>query len=192
MRGFDTARQRGRVKRLIPAILAALLALAVPLTADAHGRKAVPSDPVLLEQYRAGLAAYLNRDYAAALKNWRPLAERERESSAAQIFLGFMNAAGQGLAQDPAAAIAWYRRAAEQDDMLAQIKLGFMYRRGEGAARDPVQAYLWAGLAARRESHVQKVAQALQAALAAEMTPAQIAEAERLAGAWMTMHKKEE
>jgi TPR repeat protein len=182
----------GRLMGVTPAVLAALVALTSSLTAEAHGRKAVPSDPALFEQYEAGLAAYLNRDYAIALDVWRPLAERETESSAAQLFLGFMYAEGLGLAQDPAAAAEWYGRAAEQDNMLAQIRLGFMYRRGEGVDQDRIQAYLWAALAARQESHVQKVAQVLQESLAAEMTPVQIAEAERLAGVWIETHRKKE
>ncbi|MDH3473193.1 MAG: sel1 repeat family protein [Rhodospirillales bacterium] len=194
MAGFDAAppSKGGRFKGVVGVLLAALLALALPLTAEAHGRKAVPSDPALLEQYRAGLSAYLKGDYASALEAWRPLAERETESSAVQLFLGFMHAGGQGLAKDPAAAAAWYRRAAEQDNMVAQIRLGLLHRRGEGVAQDPVQAYLWASLAARQESHVQKLAQALQEALAAEMTPAQVDEAKRLAGAWAETHSKAE
>ncbi len=76
--------------------------------------------------------------------------------------------------------------------MVAQIRLGLLHRRGEGVAQDPVQAYLWASLAARQESHVQKLAQALQEALAAEMTPAQVDEAKRLADAWAETHRKAE
>jgi TPR repeat protein len=178
--------------RLIFAALALLAALTVPLTAAAHARKAVPSDPALHEQYQAGLAAYLNRDYAAALKAWRPLAEQKTESSAAQIFLGFMHAKGLGVEPDPLAAVAWYRRAADQDDMLAQLRLGLLYRGGEGAAPDSVQAFLWITLAARQESHVQKVAQALQEAVAAELTPAQLTEAKHLVDAWIETHRKGE
>jgi TPR repeat protein len=173
-------------------ILAVLVFLTVPVTVEAHGRKAVPSDPALFEQYEAGLAAYLNRDYASALEAWRPLAQRETESSAAQLFLGFMYAKGLGLAPDLTTAAEWYDRAAEQDNMLAQIRLGFMYRRGEGVTQDLIQAYLWAALAARQQSHVQTVAEALQESLAAEMTPDQIVEAERLAGEWIETHRKAE
>ncbi len=173
-------------------VFAVLVFLVVPLTVEAHGRTAVPSDPALFEQYEAGLAAYLNRDYATALETWRPLAQRETESSAAQLFLGFIYANGLGLPADPAAAAEWYGRAAKQDNMLAQIRLGFMYRRGEGVAQDPIQAYLWAALAARQQSHVQTVAEALQESLAAEMTPDQLAKAERLAGEWIKTHQKTE
>ena len=141
--------RRRRFLPVIAAILAVLFALAVPLTAEAHSRKAVPSDPALFEQYQAGLKAYLNGDYGAALEAWRPLAERETENSAPQLFLGFMYARGLGLAHDPAAAAEWYGRAAKQDHMLAQIRLSFLYHRGEGVVQDPIQAYLWATLAAR-------------------------------------------
>lgn len=174
------------------AILAVVAFLCVSLTAEAHGRKALPSDPVLFEQYEAGLAAYLDRDYPSALKAWRPLALRERESSAARLFLGFMYANGLGLAQDLTAAAEWYKRSASQDNMLAQVRLGFMYRRGEGVAQDPIQAYFWAALAARQDSHVQTIAAALQESMAAEMTPDQIAEAERLAREWIENHRRVE
>ena len=66
------------------------------------------------------------------------------------------------------------------------------YRRGEGVAQDPIQAYLWATLATRQENHLKKLAEALQETLAAKMTPAQIAEAERLADAWIETHRKAE
>ena len=190
MRQFDKICPSGcnRLMRLICAILAALATLGVPSKVEAHGRNAVPGDPALLEQYKTGLGAYYNNDYAAALLAWRPLAERETESSAAQLFLGFMHATGLGVEKDLASAVEWYRRAAMQDNMLAQIRLAFLYRRGEGAAQDLVQAYLWATLAARRENHLQGVAETLQAALAEEMTPAQIAEAKRLADAWIEDH----
>jgi TPR repeat protein len=171
-------------------VLTVLVFLAVPLNVEAHSRKAVPSDPGLFEQYEAGLAAYLNRDYTRALEAWRPLTQKETESSAAQLFLGFIYAKGLGLPADPAAAAEWYGRAAKQDNMLAQIRLSFMYRRGEGVAQDLIQAYLWAALAARQQSHVQTVAEALQESLAAEMTPDQIAEAERLAEEWIETHRK--
>ncbi len=194
MRRFDDVQKSGSkcFMRAVIAISAALVAFAVPPTVEAHGRKAVPSDPVLLEQYQVGLGAFYSSEYAAALKAWRPLAERETESSAAQIFLGFIYETGLGRAKDPVAAAEWYGRAAEQDHMLAQIRLAFIHRRGEGAAQDHVQAYLWATLVARREGHLQGVAEALQEALAEDMTPARIAEARRLADAWVETHRRAE
>ena len=180
------------MNRLARLLLIAILALGAPPAALAHGRDAVPSDAARLEQYRTGLAAYLKRDYATALKQWRPLAERQKESAAAQLFLGFMYANGQGVAKDAGTAGDWYRRAAEQDHALAQMRLAFLYRRGEGVARDHIRAYLWAALAARQEGHTQKPARALLEALAAEMMPAQITEAKRLLAAWVESHGETE
>ena len=79
MAGFDAAprSKSGAFKGAVAVLLAALFALSLPLTAEAHGRKAVPSDPALLAQYRAGLSAYLNKDYATALDAWRLLASFE-------------------------------------------------------------------------------------------------------------------
>jgi TPR repeat protein len=172
----------------VSVLLTVFLALAIPLGAQAHGRNAVSSDPELLEQYQAGLHAYLKREYAVALKKWRPLAEREAESSAAQLFLGFMTFQGQGVPRNPSAAAEWYRRSADQDNMLAQLRLAFLYRHGEGVPKDLIRAYLWASLAARQKSHVQKIAQTLQETLSKSMTPAQIGEAKRLAKEWKNGH----
>ena len=168
-------------------LLALLLALGVTATAQAHSPD-VPRDPDQLARYRAGLAAYYKQDYAVALKEWRPIAEKG--SSAAQLFLGFLHANGQGVDRDDGVAADWYRRAAEQDNMLAQIRLAIMYGRGRGVRQDPVAAHLWASLAARDEKHLKGVATAFRQTLETGMTPAQVAEAERLTRAWLKKHKK--
>jgi TPR repeat protein len=179
----------GFLRRLAFVAITALAPLAFSHLADAHGRDAVPDEPEALAQYRAGLAAYYNNDYAAALEAWGPIAERRSGSSAAQLFLGFIHAAGLGVEQDFAIAAKWYRRAAEQDLALAQIRLAMAYRRGEGVERDPVQAYAWAALAAREEGHLQGFAGALREALAQEMTPEQVAQAKRLVADLAAAHR---
>ena len=47
----------------------------------------------------------------------------------AQFTLGEFYTAGQGVPQDDAEAVAWYRRAAEQGDADAQFQLGVGVRR---------------------------------------------------------------
>ncbi len=170
-------------------LLVLLLALGVTATAQAHS-PAVPRDPDQLASYRAGLAAYYKQDYTAALKEWQPIAEQG--SSAAQLFLGFLHANGHGVTRDDGAAAEWYRRAAEQDNMLAQIRLAMLYRRGRGVQQDPVAAHLWASLAARDDKHLKSVATAFRQALETDMTPAQVAEAERLTRSWLKKHKKKD
>jgi TPR repeat protein len=43
---------------------------------------------------------------------------------------------GQGVPQNHAKAVMWYRKAAEQGDAWARYILGYSYERGEGVAQD--------------------------------------------------------
>ncbi len=159
-------------------IVGLILAVAVPLTALAHGPKDLPDDPKLLNQYKEGYAAYQQSDYATALAKWLPLAEQG--SSAAQLFIGFMYASGQGRPRDDAAAAKWYGEAAERDNTVAQVRLAILYRDGSGVPADRVKALFWVKMAGRTENHMQKIAQALRRALEEAMTREEIAAAGRL------------
>jgi hypothetical protein len=55
---------------------------------------------------------------------------------------------GQGVAQDPAAALMWYRLAAELDIAAGQLGVGAMYASGEGVPKDMVVAVRFYRLAA--------------------------------------------
>jgi len=163
------------LKHTIPGLV---LALAVPLAALAHGPKDLPNEPGLLKQYQDGYAAYQKDDFATALSKWRPLAEQG--SSAAQLFVGFMHANGQGLPKDDAAAAKWYGEAAERDNVVAQVRLAIMYRDGRGVAVDRAKALYLAKQAGRKDNHMQKVAEALQRSLEKAMTKQEIDAAARL------------
>ena len=84
-------------------------------------------------------------------------------------------------AQDYAEAVRWYRKAGGQGEAVAQILLGSIYEDGQGVAQDYVQAHMWYNLAAAQG---QKKARKWRDNLAEKMTPAQIAEAEKLAREW--------
>jgi len=99
----------------------------------------------------------------------------------AQNNLGLIYADGLGVPQNYATAVKWYRKAAEQGHAIAQSNLGVMYRDGEGVSRDYVEAHKWFSLAATREY---KMGADWRDILAKKMTPAQIAEAQRLADEW--------
>ncbi len=131
-----------------------------------------------------GWAAYDRGDYETALREWRPLAEQG--DADAQFNLGVMYDIGQGVAQDYAEAAKWYRRGAEQGDADAQYNLGVMYVNGQGVAQKYVQAHLWFSLAASRLPPGENRNIAVQDRDAVEklMTPAQVAEAQRLAREW--------
>ena len=66
----------------------------------------------------------------------------------AQTNLGGMYAAGRGVPQDAAEAVAWYRLAAAQGDADAQTNLGGMYAAGRGVPQDAAEAVAWYRLAA--------------------------------------------
>ena len=55
---------------------------------------------------------------------------------------------GDGVAEDDAEAVRWYRRAAAGGHPSAQHNLGLMYANGEGVPRDDARAYVWLSLAA--------------------------------------------
>jgi uncharacterized protein len=119
------------------------------------------------------------KDYAAAASWYRKAADQGY--AAAQYSLGLMYADGQGVPQDYAAAANWYRKAADQGDATAQLLLGIMYTNGQGVPQDYVSAHMWYNLGAAAGN---QDAAKIRDIVAAQMTPAQIAEAQRLAREW--------
>ena len=124
------------------------------------------------------------QDYAEALK-WYRLAAAQGDAEA-QLNLGVMYAHGHGVPQDYAEALKWFRLAAAQGHAEAQYNLGVMYLNGQGIAQDDVQAYKWFDLAAATYTAKPERDEAVKArdSVAARMTPAQIAEAQKLAREW--------
>ena len=56
------------------------------------------------------MAASQREDYATAYRLWRPLADQGDASAQNNLSLMYNN--GQGVPQDYAAAVSWYRKAA--------------------------------------------------------------------------------
>ena len=140
--------------------------------------------PALGQDYEKGVRAFGQRDYATALREWRPLAEQG--DTAAQFALGLMYENGRGVPQDYAEALSWYGLAAEQGNAVAQAGLASMYYKGQAVSQDYVQAHKWFNLAASRlpAGEIRDMAAENRDIVAAKMTPAQIAEAQRLASEW--------
>jgi hypothetical protein len=59
---------------------------------------------------------------------------------------------GRGVTQDDAAAVAWFRTAAEQGYASSQANLGYMFEEGRGVAGDYTQALQWYRKAAEQGS----------------------------------------
>jgi uncharacterized protein len=116
------------------------------------------------------------QDNAEAVRWFRMSAEQGY--ARAQNNMGFIYMKGIGIPQDNAEAVRWFRMSAEQGDTMAQSNLGVMYGTGLGVLQDFVQAHMWANLAAARGG---KGGIKLRDLVAKDMTPAQIAEAQKLA-----------
>ncbi len=82
---------------------------------------------------------------------------------------------------DYATAFKEWRPLAEQGDADTQYNLGFMYAQGPGVPQDLVRAHLWVNLAVAQGDEDARKARYI---LAERMTPAQLAEAQRLAREW--------
>jgi uncharacterized protein len=127
------------------------------------------------------------QDYAAAASWYRKAAEQG--NAMAQYNIGVLYEDGQGVPRDYAVAMSWYRKAAEQGYVDAQINLGILYSMGEGVSRDYVIAHMWSSLAEggdKKGVEAQNKMTPAQARdiVAKHMTPAQIAEAQKLVREW--------
>jgi TPR repeat protein len=123
------------------------------------------------------------QDYAEARK-WYRLAAEQGDASA-QSNLGWMYDSGDGVPQDYAEARKWFRLAAEQGNARAQFNLGVMYGSGKGVPQDYVEAHKWLNVAASRlTGDDRERAATLRDQIAEKMTPAQVAEAQRVARDW--------
>jgi TPR repeat protein len=141
---------------------------------------------VVAGPFEDAVSAYGRGDNATALRLLRPLADGGRAD--AQTRLGAMYDNGNGVSQNYAEAVRLYRRAADQGYADAQNRLGLMYYDGNGVPKDYVQAYKWFSLAASKyeatETLRPEAAIQNRDRVAAKMTPAEIAEAQRLARGW--------
>ena len=86
-----------------------------------------------------------------------------------------------GLQRDLAEAAKLFSRAAEQGNGAAQSVLGHIYQNGRGVPQNLVRAHMWFSLSAAQGT---RSAADNREKVAKLMTPAQIAEAEKLAREW--------
>lgn len=126
--------------------------------------------------FKTAMEAYTRGDFAIALREWRPLAEQGDAS--AQFYLGLSYENGDGVPRDYTKARQWYEKSAAQGEAKAQLYLGLQSAFGQGGPVDLVQAHMWYSLAAEN-GHLG--AAVYRNDLAKQMTPAQIADAQKRA-----------
>ena len=121
-----TIAERCHKRMLFLFIIPVMLALAAPLGA---------------QDFAKGLQAFEAGDFAAAVKEWKPLAESG--DSSAQNSMGNLYYNGQGVPQNNAEAFRWYRLSAQQGNVDGQGNLGWMFEYGLGVAQDFSRAAKW-------------------------------------------------
>lgn len=130
----------------------------------------------------ADLQAFRRGDYATAYR--LTIGNAQRGQAVAQHNIGLLYENGWGVPRNYAQAAYWYRRAAVQGYPNAANDLARMYGLGLGVARDTVQSYVWFTRAAPYATNSTDRAAILnnRAVVSARMTPAELAQARRLAG----------
>ena len=79
---------------------------------------------------REALAAWNAGNYGVALDLWAPLAQAGVARAQSNMGAAFLE--GRGVERDPAKAVAWLKRAAEQGDAGGQRNLALCYYEGWG------------------------------------------------------------
>ncbi len=110
--------------------LGAAVGICLGIAALAGGARVAEAD--------AGADAYARGDYATALSEWLPLAERG--NTTAQLQVGLMLRDRQGVRwRDFEGAASWFRRAAAGGNAEAEYALGRLYYEGFMVPRDTAE-----------------------------------------------------
>ena len=102
----------------------------------------------------------------------------EQGEAYAQYNLGLMYDEGEGVPENNAEAVRWYRLAAEQGNASAQSNLGFMYSNGEGVPQNNVRAYIWYSVAAAQGNETARTNRDI---ISERLTPDQLARGQDIA-----------
>jgi len=131
-----------------------------------------------------------SEDIQALIKN------AEGGNPKAQFNLGVACGKGEGVPQDYAESMKWYRKAAEQGHSAAQCILGIYYSDGQVVPQDYMLSFFWASLAVTRNtgevnnrcansSYIDYAANA-----ARYLTPEQLVEAQQMIREWEVKHPR--
>ena len=124
------------------------------------------------------LTALLAFQSAAASEFDEMKALADQGLAAAQYNLALMYDNGEGVPENDAEAVKWYRKAADQGHSGAQYNLGLMYADGRGVPENSIRAYVWWSMA--KTQGYADAATNLDI-LKPQMTPQQIADGQALA-----------
>lgn len=96
---------------------------------------------VVRADFNKGLAAFDKGDFATAISEWTPLAEKG--DVAAQYNLGVIYQNGRGVPRDNRQAFYWFRAAGEKGHPKAMLNVAFGYASGTGIGQNYQEAFIW-------------------------------------------------
>ena len=102
-----------------------------------------------------------------------------------QFFIGLIYDNGEGVPENNAEAMKWFRKAAEQGHADAQSYLGLMYTEYTGVPEDYVKTYMCLSLASAQGD---KGAARNLDIIKRQMTPEDISKTQALASEWWEKH----
>jgi TPR repeat protein len=120
----------------------------------------------------------VSQNYGEAMGWFAKAAARGNAKAQWKLALGYLR--GIGVPQNEGKAVLWLKRAANSGEARAQTTLSDIYFTGRGVPRDYVRAYTWANIAAESQENDPNQL----AVIRSQMTPAQIADAERRTSIW--------
>lgn len=125
-------------------------------------------------------------DYVRAVRKLRMQAHMANSLGPYEMGRMFMDGS---VTQDYSEAARWFLMSARQGMPKAQVELGELYEQGLGVPQDYVMAHVWFNVAASKFSDVysdgeRRDASRRRDAVAAKMTPAQVADAQVMAREW--------
>ena len=98
--------------------------------------------------FRQGISCHNDKNYTEAVKYFKAAADQGH--AAAQLFIGFCYAKGDGVPQDLEEAAKWFKLSAEQGVAHAQYVLGLSYKYAQGVPQNRAEAAKWLKKAAEQ------------------------------------------
>lgn len=165
--------------------------LFVLVLSSGHASASPPSDNSTEELPTFGEAAAAHQIEISKIDLPTLQKQAAQGNADAQYRLGDLYNFGYLVPQDYKKAALWFEKAAAQGHVGAQNDLGVHYESGNGVPRDDLRAYMWFYLSeARSTGNSKKYAAINLGFLTHRLTPAQIAEAKRLAQQCQARHFK--
>ena len=153
-------------------------------------RKFLKAIPVILILLTAFACPAFSEDIQTLIRN------AEGGDPKAQFNLGVAYYKGEGVPQDYAESMKWYRMAAEQGHAGAQCNLGTYYEDGQGVPQDYLLAYFWSSLASKSNTCGSDNSRAnyfymdYAANAARQLTPEQLMKAQQMIQEWEAKHPR--